>query len=119
MIGRVLAHRFIGLARVRIGPQHAADRGETAQPRDEAPKVEALAGEHHVVGVPGRPSGVANVTEWPSRLSTLQLTATSVGSKSRLGIGISTFAMFDLRRAGAAIRGGLARALVLRHMNVR
>jgi hypothetical protein len=41
---------------------------------------------------PGWPSGVANITEWPSRLSTLQLTAASVGSKSLLGIGTMTFA---------------------------
>ena len=42
---------------------------------------------------PGCPSGVAKVTEWPSRLSTLQLTATSLGSKSLAGIGMRPLAI--------------------------
>src|ERR1700722_7468289 len=43
--------------------------------------------------LPSRPAGGANTTEGPSRFSTFQLTATSVGSKSLLGIGMSTVAM--------------------------
>lgn len=42
---------------------------------------------------PGMPVSVAKTTRWPLRVNIFQLTATSVGSKSRSGIGISTVAM--------------------------
>src|SRR5690349_7835375 len=41
---------------------------------------------------PGVPVSVAKTTRWPLRVNTLQLTATSVGSKSRSGIGMRTVA---------------------------
>src|SRR5580658_2010344 len=42
---------------------------------------------------PGSPSGVAKTTRWPASVSTRQGTPVSVGSKSRLGSGVSTVAM--------------------------
>src|SRR5689334_3832877 len=41
---------------------------------------------------PGVPDSVAKITRCPLRVNTLQLTATSVGSKSRSGIGTRTVA---------------------------
>jgi hypothetical protein len=38
------------------------------------------------------PLGVAKTTLWPRSVSTRQLTATSVGSKSTAGVGIKTLA---------------------------
>ena len=39
---------------------------------------------------PGCPDGVANTTSCPAAVSTCQLTATSVGSKSAAGSGMRT-----------------------------
>ena len=119
LVGGILDHRCVVPPRVRVGPHQPADGGDVLEAGQEAPEIQTFAGKHHVVGLPGRPSGVANVTEWPSRLSTLQLTAASVGSKSRLGIGMRTLATFNLRLARERTARGLAPALLLRHMKER
>ena len=54
--GRILLHRRVGVSGSGIGAHQPADGDEALQSRQEAPDVQALAGEHHVVGAAGLPA---------------------------------------------------------------
>jgi hypothetical protein len=59
--------------------------------------------------VAGEPLSVAKTTLWPCSVKTCQLTATSVGSKSRSGIGINTLLNpWSLRNSAPDIENGCA-----------
>ncbi len=139
-VGRVLLHLRIGLPRICIGAHQSADGGETVQPGQEAPGVQALARDHHVVGLAGpaigrgERDGMAEPFQHApadSDLARIEIPARNRNEDVRhcnLRPCAEVFAAADSDSGlhlcptysqAASIRGGLARALVVRHMSGR
>ena len=94
----IAAKRGVGLPCLGVGPEDPPDDGDVAHDRHQPPRIEPAAGHHELVGHCGPTFGRGKDHGVAPDTRVLQLTATSVGSKSRAGRGRRTVAMGDSGR---------------------